>query len=147
MSNYLLFRFCIRKARIYYFLHGAEMNGAKDIYSPEMLAKFPDTNIHIQDTQGRTAQHGVSAMRLKLLVQPCPPAPECDDDLRDNDGLKAFDLTPKDGIALFNPVQQHNVRLVKALIDRGVELTARKERGDTALHVATYMVEITALLA
>lgn len=40
------------------------------------------------------------------------------------------------GIALFDPVEESNERLVLALIDRGIDLTARNADGDTALHVA-----------
>lgn len=40
------------------------------------------------------------------------------------------------GEAMFDPVKDSNLRLVKALIDRGVELTTINGDGDTALHVA-----------
>lgn len=40
------------------------------------------------------------------------------------------------GIALFDPVEASNEPLVLALIDRGIDITARNANGDTALHVA-----------
>lgn len=53
------------------------------------------------------------------------------------------------GLALFDPVESRNTSLVKALIHRGVDLTARNENGDTALHVAAAIkdhVEIAEML-
>lgn len=168
----------------------AVLNGATEIHYPEMLAEFADTDVNIQDTQGRSALHWACAMGLAVMVQLCLSVPECDIGLRDNDGLTAFDLAGQEniqtlfysnmfeiehtrpeeallrilsvtsqparagmpvfpGAALFDPVQHRNQRLVKALINRGVDLTARNEYGDTALHVAaaqTDTVEITTLL-
>lgn len=40
------------------------------------------------------------------------------------------------GTAIFDPIQAHNVPLIKALICRGIDLTATNQHGDTALHVA-----------
>lgn len=40
------------------------------------------------------------------------------------------------GIAIFSPIEDRNTTLVKALVDRGIDLTARNKDGDTALHVA-----------
>lgn len=40
------------------------------------------------------------------------------------------------GAAMFAPVEEGNEVLVEALINRGVDLTATNEHGDTALHVA-----------
>lgn len=168
----------------------AVLNGATEIHYPEMLAEFSDTDVNIQDSQGRTALHWACAMELLVMVQLCLSIPECDIGLRDNDGLTAFDLAGQENIqtlfysnmleieqthpeeallrilsvtsqparadmpifpgeALFDPVQHRNQRLVKALINRGVDFTARNERGDTALHVAaaqTDTAEITTLL-
>lgn len=53
------------------------------------------------------------------------------------------------GIALFAPIEDSNVPLVKALIERGVDLTVTNEGGDTPLHVATRKVdnvEVTTML-
>lgn len=40
------------------------------------------------------------------------------------------------GEAIFDPVHAQNLRLVSALVDRGIDLTARDADGNTALHVA-----------
>ncbi|KAL0634295.1 hypothetical protein Q9L58_006761 [Maublancomyces gigas] len=40
------------------------------------------------------------------------------------------------GTAIFAPLQDGNIALVNALIDRGIDHTARDQDGDTALHVA-----------
>lgn len=149
----------------------------------EMLAEFPDTNVNIQDAQGRTALHWACAMNLPNIVSLCLSVPECDISLRDKDNLTAFDISsahwsgnkvtpalfyrsmlemddhhpqtsllrlltvtagPTDseekpvfpGAAMFDPVEDGNTTLVKALIKRGVDLTATNMEGDTALHVA-----------
>lgn len=57
--------------------------------------------------------------------------------------------SPFPGEAIFAPVHDCNTPLVKALIERGVDLTARNAHGDTALHVAATKVgnvEIAAML-
>lgn len=168
----------------------AVLKGDQDIYYPEMMAEFEDTDVNIQDNQGRTALHWACATDLSVMVKLCLSVPECDVGLRDNAGLTAFDLAPNEkiqtlfyrsivemdetaqmdallriltltsvpveaerpvfpGIALFDPVENRNRRLVVALIDRGVDLTARNGDGDTALHVAAAQrdgVEIATLL-
>lgn len=45
------------------------------------------------------------------------------------------------GTAIFGPIQDNNKLLVQALVDRGVDLTARNHEGNTALHVAAAMVD------
>lgn len=40
------------------------------------------------------------------------------------------------GEALFQPIEERNSALVKALLTRGVDLSTRNENGDTALHLA-----------
>lgn len=45
------------------------------------------------------------------------------------------------GDAMFDPVEDRNKRLVKALIDRGIDLTVRNIHGDTALHVAAAKID------
>lgn len=47
------------------------------------------------------------------------------------------------GDAMFDPVEAGNKPLVKALIDRGIDLTARNIHGDTALHVAAAKADNT----
>lgn len=168
----------------------AVLKGDQDIYYPEMMAEFGDTDVNIQDNQGRTALHWACATDLPVMVNLCLSVPDCDVGLRDNTGLTAFDLAPNEkiqtlfyrnivemdetaqtdallriltltsvpveaerpvfpGVALFDPVENRNRRLVVALIDRGVDLTARNDQGDTALHVAAAQrdgVEIATLL-
>lgn len=43
------------------------------------------------------------------------------------------------GSVMFRPVKESDEPLVQALIERGIDLTARNEHGDTALHVAAAM--------
>lgn len=63
-----------------------------------------------------------------------------------SDPAKDRPLTP--GAAMFEPLQNCNMVLVKALITRGIDLAARNKEGDTALHVAvgTDNVEIITML-
>lgn len=49
---------------------------------------------------------------------------------------RAVDKAVFPGEAIFEPIEGGNSRLVAALVDRGVDLTTRNERGDTALHLA-----------
>lgn len=53
------------------------------------------------------------------------------------------------GSAIFDPIEERDDKLVAALVNRGIDLTARNEQGDTALHVAAAKadnVEIATLL-
>lgn len=154
------------------------------------MAEFEDTDVNIQEDQGRTALHWACELQFSVMIKLCLSVPECDVRLRDCDRLAAFDLaqdeTAKDlfyrsilemedtapqdsllrvlaltsmptdaekpvfpGAALFGPVTQRNRRLMTTLIDRGVDLTARDEHSDTALHVAAAQSdtkEITTIL-
>lgn len=144
----------------------------------EMLAEFGDTDINIQDDQGRTALHWVCERNLAEMVSRCLSVPNCIVGLRDKDNLTAFDIALRiknstvpllfytsilelddtrpdeallrmltvtsepatdrpvfPGEASFDPIIDRNTPLIRALIARGVDLTARKN-GDTALHVA-----------
>lgn len=168
----------------------AVVDGARDLYYPEMMAEFEDTDVNLQDGQGRTALHWACVMDLCVMVKLCLSVPDCDVGLRDDDGFTAFDLAPNDeiralfyssifqmekteqqesllrlltltsvpagpdklvfpGAALLDSVEHCNPRLVAALIARRVELTARNEHGDTALHIAAAQkdgVQITQML-
>lgn len=151
----------------------------------EMLAEFPDTNVNVQDKQGRTALHWACAMALPEMVRLCLSVPDCQIGLRDDKGLTAFDISRNSGNdiipamfyhsmfeleerdpqvallriltvtadpahetnkpvfpgqAIFDPVKDRNSPLVIALLDRGIDLTAKDEDGSTALHVAAAMV-------
>lgn len=160
----------------------AVVDGARDLYYPEMMAEFDDTNDNLQDKQGRTALHWACLKNLCVMVKLCLSVPDCDVGLRDDDGFTAFDLAPNDeiralfyssifqmekteqqesllrlltltsvpagpdrlvfpGAALLDSVEHRNPRLVAALIARTVELTARNEHGNTALHVAAAQVD------
>lgn len=159
----------------------AVMKGTPNLHYAEMLAEFQDTDVNIQDEQGRTALHWACAENLSEMVMLCLSVLECEIGLRDNDDLTAFDLSVRavsgnetiptmfyksmfeieeidpqaallraltvtsepaptrsifPGAAMFGPVHDSNLRLVKALIDRGIELSATNGDGDTALHVA-----------
>lgn len=62
------------------------------LYYAEMLAEFADTDVNIQDEQGRTALHWACAQSLPDMVRLCLSVPDCATGLRDNDGLTAFDI-------------------------------------------------------
>lgn len=168
--------------------------GNANLLYAEMLAEFEDTNVNIQDNQGRTALHWACVENLPGMVALCLSVPECITGLRDSENLTAFDISLQlaggsevipnlfyqsmvemeethpqaallrvltvtsvpatdqpvfPGVAIFDPIQDRNEPLVAALIDRGIDLTARNEDGDTALHVATRLCNVqiaTALL-
>lgn len=173
----------------------AVINGTNtvNLHFAEMLAEFPDTDVNIQDNQGRTALHWACAENLPDMVRLCLSVPECIIGLKENQGLTAFDISlgivggddmipalfyssmleleetePEaaflraltvtsvpatdraifPGEAIFDPIMHRNEPLVKALVDRGVDLTATNNEGDTALHLATQLcdVSITAML-
>lgn len=46
------------------------------------------------------------------------------------------------GVAIFDPILDCNTALVQALINRGIDLTARNLDGDTALHVAVKVGDV-----
>lgn len=156
----------------------AAAKGGVDLFYAEMLAEFKDTDVNIQDRQGRTALHWASVEGHADMVRVCLSVPECDIGLKDNKGFTAFDLSlsgteiipasfyrsmfemqdthPEEallraltvtsepmmgkpdfpGTAIFGPISNSNLRLVRALVDRGIDHTARNSDGDTALHLA-----------
>lgn len=63
----------------------------------EMLAEFADTDVNIQDNQGRTALHWACVEVLPDMVGLCLSIAEFDTGLRDNDGFTAFDLALRTG--------------------------------------------------
>lgn len=63
----------------------------------EMLAEFTDTDVNIQDEQGRTALHWACVELLADMVRLCLSVPDCATGLRDNDGLTAFDIALRSG--------------------------------------------------
>lgn len=156
----------------------------------EMLAEFPDTDVNVQDDEGRTALHWACVMSDASMVMLCLSVPECQIGLKDNNGLTAFDISLQNsggnesipslfyrsmmdmedihpqaallraltvtsepatdramfpGVALFPPIEDSNELLVEALINRGVDLTATNEYGDTALHAAAAKVDNVAI--
>lgn len=160
----------------------------------EMLAEFADTDVNVQDLQGRTALHWACIGAEQDMVRLCLSVPECQIGLLDHDNLTAFDLAFRSGNeaiqrlfyrsifeieetepqtallriltvtsepapnrsgldfpgeAMFDPVEASNAPLVKALVARGIDLTATNRDGDTALHLAATKVgnlEITTML-
>ncbi|KAL0634674.1 hypothetical protein Q9L58_006400 [Maublancomyces gigas] len=157
----------------------AVMDGSLNLNYAEMLAEFSDTDVNIQDQDGRTALHWACVLNLSDIVRLCLSVPDCEVGLLDNDGLTAFDISlrngnrivttsfykslfeieethpqeallrvltvssesPADspdfpGVAIFVPIKDQNKRLVKALIERGIDLKATDVGGDTALHIA-----------
>lgn len=63
----------------------------------EMLAEFDDTDVNIQDEQGRTALHWACVALLPDMVRLCLSVPDCATGLRDSDGLTAFDIALRTG--------------------------------------------------
>lgn len=171
------------------FIRAAAKGGLALFYA-EMLAEFEDTNVNIQDQDGRTALHWASVGNHTDMVRLCLSVPECDIGLKDNEGLTAFDLSvggtdviptlfytsmidmqdthPEEallrvltvtsqpeldrpdfpGTAIFGPICSSNLPLVRALVHRGIDQTARNPDGDTALHLAAQAgnVEIATVL-
>lgn len=158
----------------------------------EMLAEFTETDVNVQDDEGRTALHWACVLSHAGMVMLCLSVPECRIGLKDNDGLTAFDISLRTsggneaipsmfyqsmldmeeiepqtallraltitseragdkpvfpGAAMFAPIEASNEPLVEALINRGVDLTATNEHGDTALHVAAAKVDNVAITA
>lgn len=162
----------------------AVVNGKEqmDLLYPEMLAEFDDVDVNIQDARGRTALHWACEGKLANMVRLCLSVPDCDVGLKDNEGLTAFDISPRSGQeaisglfyssmftmeqtnpqaallrvltftdsagdrpvfpgeALFDPIEDRNMPLVTALLNRRVDLTVRNKDGNTALHVAASQV-------
>lgn len=160
----------------------AVIKGTPNLHYAEMLAEFNDTDVNVQDENGKTALHWACTENLSEMVKLCLSVPECDIGLKDCNGLTAFDLSMRvaggneviptifynnmfeieethpqaallrvltvtsepavagksvfPGAAMFDPVRDSNVPLVKALVERGVDLTACDIDGNTALHVA-----------
>lgn len=71
----------------------AVCKGGVNLFYAEMLAEFPDTNVNVQDKQGRTALHWASVGGHADMVRLCLSVPECAIGLKDNDGFTAFDLS------------------------------------------------------
>lgn len=156
-----------------------------DVMYAEALAEFHDTDVNVQDRQGRTALHWACANHHVDHVSLCLSIRECDIGLRDVDNRTAFDLSGEDaqlvipelfytnmmqlddsdpqtallrvltvtaqpvvdkelfpGEAIFCPIEESNRPLVKALIRRGIDLTAKDISGDTALHLAVKAADI-----
>lgn len=63
----------------------------------EMIAEFADTDVNVQDEQGRTALHWACVELLPDMVRLCLSVPDCATGLRDNDGLTAFDIALRRG--------------------------------------------------
>lgn len=159
------------------------VKAGENLHYAEMLAEFKDTDVNVQDKQGRSALHWACSSGHPVMVELCLSVPNCDVGLRDNENRTAFDISlhngnqlisalfyqnvfdieeydppaallrqltvtsepPKDqvvfpGVAMFAPIETRNEPLVAALINRGVDLSARNQHGDTALHVATAIV-------
>lgn len=163
------------------------MKGGLSLLEAEMMAEFDDTDVNIQDNNGRTALHWACVGDHVDLVRLCLSVPECLIGLKDNNGYTAFDVSltgPNEiiptlfyksmfdlqethpqaallrsltvtseptpgrtifpGSAIFQPIADRNHPLVQALIERGIDLTARNRFGQTALHVAAQMGNVEA---
>lgn len=59
----------------------------------EMLAEFNETDVNVQDNQGRTALHWACVYSYVDMVMVCLSVPDCLVGLKDNDGLTAFDIS------------------------------------------------------
>lgn len=151
----------------------------------EMMAEFSDTDVDVQDAQGRTALHWACMNNLPVMVGLCLSVPDCTLGLKDNNGFTAFDLALQmaneniqelfymsmfvlektqpaaamlrvltmasepvidmplfPGEAIFNPILDRNGPLVKALVDRGIDVTATNADDQTALHLATGLSDV-----
>lgn len=154
----------------------------------EMLAEFSDTDVNVQDSQGRTALHWACINNLPDMVGLCLSISDLTVGLKDNEGLTAFDAAlqtgdeviptlfyesmfqleesepdvallraltitsepPTDtalfpGEAIFNPILLRKGPLVKALVDRGIDLTTTNDDGQTALHLATGVGDVSVM--
>lgn len=118
---------------------------AQRVMMVQLCLSVPDCDTGVHDQHGKTAfdratEHGsevVPDMFYRSIIE-----------MEDHDPqgalLRVLTITSQPdenaprfpGIAMFDPVDGSNEALVAALIGRGIDLTARNEDGDTALHVA-----------
>lgn len=126
-------------------LHWASEAGLLDMVA--LCLSVPDCNIGLRDNDGLTAfdlsigdgtnDGAVSAMFYSSMLALEQTDPE-------SALLRCLTISsaPNDdkpifpGAAIFNPIRNRNTALVKALIDRRVDLTFRDDEDNTALHVA-----------
>lgn len=75
----------------------AVCKGGVNLCYAAMLAEFPDTDVNVQDKQGRTALHWASVGGHADMVRLCLSVPECVIGLKDIDGFTTFDLSVRVG--------------------------------------------------
>lgn len=66
-----------------------------DLRYAEMLAEFPHAEVALPDKRGQTALHWACRKRLPEMVSLCFLLPGLDSNVRDNDGLTAFDIASR----------------------------------------------------
>lgn len=128
------------------------VNGDSDLNYPEMMAEFDGADINIQDNQGRTDLRWACAVDLSIMISLCLSVADCDlthnanrtllyrriiemeEPSPQHSLLRVLTLTSVPaalykpvflGEAVFDPIDDRNNRLVAALIDRRVDLTAQ----------------------
>lgn len=131
-------------------LHWASEAGQLDLV--RLCLSVPDCVIGLRDHDGLTAfdislrsgaddtipslfyssmfdleQRDPQAALLRVLTVTSVPAP---------------DMPVFPGQAIFDPIEQTNLPLVQALLERGIDLTVRNQDGDTALHVAARLGDV-----
>lgn len=74
-----------------------------------MLAEFADTNVNVQDKQGRTALHWACAKELPDMVRLCLSVPDCKTGLRDGESLTAFDIALRSGDDFLPSLFYHSI--------------------------------------
>lgn len=129
-------------------LHWASVGNHSDMV--RLCLSIPECQIGLLDNDGLTAfdlamsggggNEAIPDLFYKSIL-------EIEDTHPQNALLRALTVTSEPdrdkpifpGVAIFDPIEADNEILVAALINRGVDLTAKNVNGDTALHVAAKM--------
>ncbi|KAL0631143.1 hypothetical protein Q9L58_009996, partial [Maublancomyces gigas] len=119
----------------------------------KLCLSVPDCNVGLKDNEGRTAfdlslqsgQEVISVLFYSSIfeMEQFDPPSALLRVLTFTDPIGDQCVFP--GEAMFEPIENQNLPLVTALLNRRVDLTVRNKDGDTALHVAATQVGTAAI--